>query len=122
MSYGNDTPSSSMERKRKRDDSDEPVDTKKRDLHSTPTSTPRKSVSLNEYKMRKSAAAPASPVTPTFPKTQPGYLDSPRQSEKLDSPSKPNSADQAQAFAEKSQMYIFSRINLNSVILRKERA
>jgi hypothetical protein len=73
------------------------------------TGTPKKSVSLNEYKKRKHTTAPPNgPVTPTLSKTQPSYVvaeSSPRQPEKANSEtvkSKDEHVD-AKVFAEKSQ-------------------
>jgi hypothetical protein len=75
----------------------------------TGTATPKKSVSLNEYKKRKHTTAPSNgPVTPTLSKVQPSYVvaeSSPRQSEKANSETAKSKDDHvdAKVFAEKSQ-------------------
>jgi hypothetical protein len=81
----------------------------------------KKSVSLNEYKKRKNNAASSSPgpLTPTLQKILPSDItDSPRQPAKdnSESPSYANTKpkdeiQEAKAFAEKSQKYIFSGIS-----------
>src|SRR5271170_7640814 len=74
------------------------------------SATPKKSVSLNEYKKRKNTTASSNgPLTPTLQKTQPSYIESPRQQQ--DKPdlqgtlAKDENAE-AKAFTDKSQRYL----------------
>ena len=75
----------------------------------TSTATPKKSVSLNEYKKRKHTTASSNgPVTPTLSKVQPSYVAteaSPRQPDKTNSETAKNREDHndAKVYAEKSQ-------------------
>ena len=107
--------SSPSGQKRKRDDTSPPQnktlqETPKVSRKSPPppiaSATPKKSVSLNEYKKRKNTSSSAtSPLTPTLPKTQPPYaVDSPHPSDKGSTKPKGENLD-ANAFADKSQRY-----------------
>lgn len=114
--------------KRKRDvispshnnrDSDIALDnvSKKSPFPATDSSTPKKLVSLNEYKKRKttSASTPNGPLTPTLSKTHPSYvIDSPRQPDKSDLQStKTRDENQdAKTFADKSQRQVIIRLGL----------
>jgi hypothetical protein len=86
-------------------------------LSATNSATPKKLVSLNEYKKRKTTTTdtPNGPLTPTLPKTHPSYVvDSPRQPDKSDlQATKTRDENQdAKAFADKSQRHVIIRFGL----------
>jgi len=74
------------------------------------STTPKKSVSLNEYKKRKTTTASSNgPLTPTLQKTQPSYVESPRQQQDKADSQRTLAKDEnseAKAFTDKSQRYL----------------